>query len=457
MKRLEDNINNPGGKKIFSPIDFLLAEEKKKIDVSALYGYKVEKGKNNAEIAQMFGVSKGAIEKANKELHEKRGGKGYFYPDDKILIPNPTKNLDKLKSTQNPKPGVKGNITETPKEKKESDENDRLQYLEKALWVGAPGAMVTYETGKKLYEIGKGIFDFFSSDKDSDDKDVKSIAGQYESQRDNKYDNTNVYSTHTDRVYGDNMCNVTSLAMSLKGFATPDSIRETLLKQLSENGFSENRINEIKNYDIEDLILFRFEQLGSNYWLEGIRRYLGQPYFTFKNTNPPHQWGYCLTEMGKLIVSDLETVYVRRPPMKQSEDNIKQHFIEEVKPKVDSGAGIIASTYLTGGHIVYLQDVHNDGIVIQDPYGLNMGEKSDYLKNSAQIGETEKQRLDQELDGVIKERLKFRSELLKELEQIHEKGSGNIPGNVGEYNFYNWSEVKSLEIGRWMIGLNDKK
>jgi len=38
-----------------------------------------------------------------------------------------------------------------------------------------------------------------------------------------------------------------------------------------------------------------------------------------------------------------------------------------------------------------------------------------------------------------------------------EKGSGNIPGNVGEYNFYNWSEVKSLQIGRWMIGLNDKK
>jgi hypothetical protein len=113
--------------------------------------YSVESGKGNSAIAEMFGTTKEAIESANSELHEKRGGKGYFWPGDLIKIPNATKNLDKLVDGEQSNSQTQIEQTTKPEKEQEAKTKDTSTW-KKALKVGLMlnPIVLGYETGKKL-------------------------------------------------------------------------------------------------------------------------------------------------------------------------------------------------------------------------------------------------------------------------------------------------------------------
>lgn len=143
------------------------------------YYYTVEKNKGNTTIAQMFGITRENLEAANKDLYAKRGGKGYFYPNDKIIVPNPTQNLDKLIVVKSP-----------PKDQEEQNieqENtglDLSKLAEGALWLANPVLMGAYTLGKKLF--GE------SSESSEEEEQEKQVNDQSKTGSDQEED-TNVY------------------------------------------------------------------------------------------------------------------------------------------------------------------------------------------------------------------------------------------------------------------------
>ena len=278
----------------------------------------------------------------------------------------------------------------------------------------------------------------------------------YASQTDNSYDTSKVYGegASNKQVYSYNTCNITSLAMALRALAPEKEIRATVLAQLKEGGFTGEEIESKKDYDIEDLMLYRFQQLGIAYWEEVMKKETGQD-FSFKGKQfLPHQYAHCLTKMGQLVINNLEGSVSTVDTSKQDTD-IKSHYMKRISPKLKVGEKLILSTKLTAGHIVYLQEVKEDGLIVQDPYGLNTGEKGSYLVNGSNnlTGSKMNKRLAALSNTTLSNRLKYNKSLKEKVEEVKKTSSIKLPKNLGELNFYNWNEVKKFNIGKWLITL----
>jgi ribosomal protein L33 len=352
------------------------------------------------KISSELGVTRKALEKANKDKLHGEGENKYFYEGAKITIPG--------RSNLNEK-GLKQKLN-----------LDEINFD----WI--------INVSSSINDAILYFYNIFNSSKEN----------RYTSQRDNTFDDTDVYTTYTDRVYGDNMCNVTSLTMQLKKlFPSDEKLKSAAIKLLKDKGYSGSE-ESLHDQQTEDVILRIFKQLGEEYFKKEVGIKPGSGY-------PPHQYAKGLNHVGAMF-SD----YVGDTDTKYSVYN-KQSYNKELKPELDKGSAILVSTYLTAGHIVYLKAILDDGIVIHDPYGMRLPDR--YIKNSSQISKKDKIRI-KKYKTVIKRRTKHKNIFNESIDALTANGDKEkFSSRLGESNFYNWKEVKKYSIGRWINILSNNK
>ena len=238
----------------------------------------------------------------------------------------------------------------------------------------------------------------------------------YRSQLDNNYENGQ---------FNDGLCNVTSLAMQLLLIEKDEKgLKERVIQKINSNGGSITK-EKGQKLQLEDLLAIRIDQkYGKNKDSSG---YL------------PRQYAWILNDIGKESSSQVESSEHIPGPSKNT-------FLTEVKEAIQGGGSVRVSTGMTGpGHIISLVDVLNDGIIVNDPYGLFVKFGS-YILNGS-YGH-------QVTSGVGSETLKLR---LKHNQSLHskvisEKGSLERINALGERNFFSWEEMASnkIGIGKWI-------
>ena len=107
---------------------------------------------------------------------------------------------------------------------------------------------------------------------------------------------------------------------------------------------------------------------------------------------------------------------------------------------------MLSNKLTSGGHIAFLVSVRDEGIVINDPYGM-MVTNHQYVRNAEQVSNTKKGWFTT-YKTIIDTRLKLNAGLKTRLLELVESG-GNFPNNTGEKNFYTWAEVATYKIGKW--------
>jgi len=194
-------------------------------------------------------------------------------------------------------------------------------------------------------------------------------------------------------------------------------------------------IQEPKKAFLIDIILKIFIQLGDSYFQEINKDY--KPNSNFG----PHQYAFALNHVGEMFntfVGNSESV-----------DKVlaKEDYLKKISKPLSEGAAIMLSTELTGGHIVYLKEIKSDGLVIHDPYGMRM--PGGYVKNNSYIQSAKNKITDAK--EAFKIRTKENYSLKKTiLDQIDSNKIKYFTSNLGESNFYSWTEVVKYNIGKWI-------
>jgi peptidoglycan hydrolase-like protein with peptidoglycan-binding domain len=228
-------------------------------------------------------------------------------------------------------------------------------------------------------------------------------------------------------VLGDATCNVTTLAMQLIGLANGDEAKVlqsalALCKKHKVSGVSASTQLE------EILRKLTIIAAGSEY-LSGT---------------PAWQWSWVLDKTAEMFTDLVDRV---DNAGKLMDITTKEKYFEKIVPALKEGAEVMVSNKLTsGGHIVFLVSVRDEGIVINDPYGI-MVTGHQYLRNAELINSTKKSLISNN-QAVFDNRLKLNSGLKSKITQLLASG-GNFPTNSGEKNFYTWDEVKTYQIGKW--------
>jgi hypothetical protein len=201
----------------------------------------------------------------------------------------------------------------------------------------------------------------------------------------------------------------------------------------------------------EDLILRLFQVRGAAYWKRVCAENPGffprmsktQSFFDYwQSRNGWHQLAACLNWVGQEY-DFVKTSGGKAKGAHDSREGIasKDYFLATLRPRLAAGAAIMLSTRLTGGHIVLLVAIHDDGIVIHDPYGMRL--TAGYVKN----GTANAQRIAGEAATTVPRRLAHNPELLAaatDLAARHEPRS-----DWGRSNFYDYDEVVHYQIGKW--------
>jgi len=269
----------------------------------------------------------------------------------------------------------------------------------------------------------------------------------YDSQRDNDFEQSNAFEQKTALIHGDNMCNVTTLAMQLKALAADDAqLQSAAVDMLIDCGGGGTR-ESLMAAQLEDLLMQIFVELGETYFEGACRGYrAGSSY-------GPHQYAICLAHVGELF-----TDYVHGSKQLSGGTSGSgtlgkdaQGFYEgEIMPHLDAGAAIMLSTKLTGGHIVLLVDIMSDGVVIHDPYGMRL--PAGYVKNGDRVSSRGGRIAS--AGQVYEDRVHENDGLRSEIDERVEAGSGTFGHHLGEVNFYPWAEVQSYAIGQWVSVLS---
>lgn len=231
---------------------------------------------------------------------------------------------------------------------------------------------------------------------------------------------------------GGGTCNVTTLAMQLLSLAGGD---ESMLR----------------NKAVE-LLKAKGKQASTDTQLEELLRQLtivankNSDTVTLGNGKKYKAWevAYVLdavSEMFKSLVKKTETV---------EKVETKARYEEVIQPVLDAGGVVMLSNKLTSsGHIIKLESMLDDGILVDDPFGCLVEATGKYLKNGEPLDKYSINRIKNQSE-VLGERLKHNAKLKKELESLAEKGEGKLPGNAGNNNFYSWDDVKKYRIGKWV-------
>ncbi|MCB9236001.1 MAG: hypothetical protein H6581_30420 [Bacteroidia bacterium] len=259
----------------------------------------------------------------------------------------------------------------------------------------------------------------------------------YEDQVDNSTSGKGHFSSFPGTINGTTMCNVTTLAMQLKYLSKGDDfgIIEAAVRILQDNGHSGDVV-ELKKMQLEDLLFEILKIKGDDYWASNT-------YWVADGTLPPNQ------HVGPLmLLGEMFTDYIEDAKYTNS-GSTKEFFTEKIKPMIESGEAVMSSSWLTnGGHIVLVVDVLEDGVLINDPYGLKY--TGGYLANGQSAGDFANVWKKNKTEFEV--RLSHNASLLSELNNLAKSnGQGNFEKNLGELNFFDWAEVKKWTIGKWTM------
>lgn len=291
----------------------------------------------------------------------------------------------------------------------------------------------------------------------------------------------------------DDMSNVTSLGMQIITLlGTQKKIKEAIINLLEENhsnneeSLTDKSIIEILNYSdnkdkkqtIADLIMHRFfqiirkkqlaQKLDSIFpeWRNGMKIDSRQRY--------RKEWfkmAYLSAPVGLEILQQLNLDYkfkhvsysfrnnrlsrrinsrrFEKPNLKK----LKEYFVKKL-----SEGSVLLSTEIINDHFVYLLQIFNEGIIINDPLGIKLFEfgyntKKSYLINGMVINRKIQRNIEVNIKK-LEHRLKYNPCLLKHLKKYANFENANqlprnLPEYMGERNFFNWEEVYQFQIGKW--------
>lgn len=284
----------------------------------------------------------------------------------------------------------------------------------------------------------------------------------FESQLDNDFfGEAGVGETTKDKadVKPENECNVTSLSMQLQTLAgNKAAVRQAVCDLLEQQyGQSVSAEDRGEGTQIEDLLLRRFflpDWASGKKWREvsdaGTKPFYkgwyqemeANPDFTQVRDKKFHQIVYCMQYVAKELSKWIpvgETV---------AGAGTSPDTFADLKKVIDAGGSVQLGTKLTGGHVVLLVDVLDDGIVINDPYGLALkaGSKNYILNGASRETAAAKLATVDPDRALLATRTKLRSDLAQALA---EGATDPLPPNAGERVFFTFAEAESWQIGKW--------
>jgi hypothetical protein len=266
----------------------------------------------------------------------------------------------------------------------------------------------------------------------------------FDSQRDNEFDETDVFDRKTERIYGDNMCNITTLSMQLKAMSADDTqlMRAAADLYLAHGGSGD--VSELVQRQLEDLLMSLFAVLGDDYFV----RECG---YSPNTSYGPHQYRSCMQHVAELF-TDVVGSSKSLDGGLGSDDSLSKDpqsfYEEEVEPYLNSGS-VMLSTKLTGGHIVLLVDVVNGGIVINDPYGVRVD--AGYIKNGDSVS-----RRKGRIEGATDElNVRFTHNEAGKERLMGSLSETTLPQDIGEFNYYTWAQVNKWAMGKWVSCLTN--
>ncbi len=277
-------------------------------------------------------------------------------------------------------------------------------------------------------------------------------SGTYLSQRDNTFNEQ----FGGKGVYGDNMCNVTALTMQLITMARgkEEPVKKRAIELIRESGGGGNDA-ELMALQPEDLIMRLFAVRGDAFWKEvskdGADPFGWSGWYDFWKADPNNNGWHQIS--GSMAYTAREfTDLVSTTSYAEGVQGDVEYFKTEVAAALQSGGTVTLSTSLTGGHIVALVGVEEGGLRINDPYGMKLS-SGYYVKNAKSVDET--WRIEREwkpqIDAVPDEaarRCQFNKRTSARL-PLADLG-GDPETAWGENTFYNWDEVKTWRLGKWL-------
>jgi len=310
------------------------------------------------------------------------------------------------------------------------------------------------------------------------DEDVVVVDdGTYDSQEDNQ---------NTDKVAANAQCNVTALAMMLTALGDDQDVHSAAVALVIEKG-SPKTEEELAEWELAGLLMERFELWGNAEWE------------TCADENADHFWNgwhaYWL-EQGKpwnqvqealaWVAMEFEEFVGETSgasyggssgttPFDNSRTEEElysaDYYLNELAPLMKQGSAIMLGTRLTPGHVVALKGIRTDGILANDPNGINIGSQGRYVLNGELITKHVPLAMG-DRHSVVKSRLTYNQDILGEL-MMHmadiettrlwegDKAVKDIDTacshELGEDNFYTWDEVKRFSIGKWNMVAGQKE
>ena len=292
-------------------------------------------------------------------------------------------------------------------------------------------------------------------DHDAQEPAPQTVPGQTTPAFGNQRDNAFVGEAGGAAVTGENECNITTLAMQIRTVAQDDAkVRAACCSTLERLGGTVTD-DDRKSAQIEDLLLRRFFLPA---WANGDewRKLESQkPFWTgfadWVKGRKYHQNSICINHVASELTSALPIGALGHDEAKDAADQARlltpEYFKTTFVPELAGGGSVMLSTDLTGGHIVLLNEVLADGVTINDPYGMCLEKVTNargYLRNG------------DALSWGLKVKATYAANLPTRSKQnagpiasVVEGGPAKMPDNLGERNFFTWTEVETYKIGKW--------
>jgi len=285
-------------------------------------------------------------------------------------------------------------------------------------------------------------------------------------------------------------CNVTTMAMMLESLSDADTAKSAVIARLHELGETRDAAT-LQQMQLEDLLMTRFNKWSDSDW-ETCARAHPEHFHPgwYASASARSRDYYQIMESMTWALLELEDIVGDSQMLTNGgavvmdgadysltldEMLSAEHYQTVLGPGLAAGATVALGTDLTSGHIVMLAAVEDDGILVNDPYGLHRGRKSSYLSNGDAVYKGEKgdeetaleKQFTSERDNCRKRlrenntawltlsmmfasvemaRLTSGAEAIGDLELT-------LPSNLGEQVFFSWEDVKNFKIGRWSIGV----
>lgn len=293
-------------------------------------------------------------------------------------------------------------------------------------------------------------------------------------------------------------CNATTLAMQLVTMAGSTVAVKArtieLMRELRE--ISADRAADLMKLQVPDLIMELFELRGDGYWETASQS--GQPpfwpgfYQFWKNfrrgDGKPVGWNEisgCLNFTARQydFVAGV-TFHEAQKDRQGMVHDAASYMRSTLKPALANGSTVMVSTRLTGGHIVMLVGVEEDGVRINDPYGMRLEPEVQHLGSTGYVRNgtapldsvmsqadnrehtnaevlkahrdiaIRRARFNPSLQAVIGAAVthdpRVRDERPGNSDVATDSGHASRPiNNWGENNFYTWDEVEKYQICSW--------